>query len=526
MADDAGFEKVDHDAGFEKTSPDKNGTVSPPGVVERLKTGFMDPVYGAAQIGARMAPEGAIPTDFEEYRKDLEKTVDTNVSEREKAYRAKQKNDGVDWARLAGSVANPLQYVGLLGGAPGAAIGGAMGAVLAPEIDTANFIAHKAKESLFGAAFGTAATVGGTALGKTISPLIGKAAQELMSRGVQLTPGQLAGGILRRAEEAAKSFPILGSFIRGAEGRSIESFNKSVVDQAMEPIGEKLPSVITAGRSAIDYAHGRISKAYDDLLPKMNFTLDNQFATDMANIRLLAGEMPKQNTKQFETILKNRVEQRMPNGTMDGKSLKAVESDLTRLVADFKHSSDAGQRQLGERLDEVRGTLRSALERQNPDAAPVLQKINSAYAMFARVEGAAARRATSQGIFTPTDLLATIKSSDKTARKGAFARGDALMQEYAEFGQSLLPNKMPDSGTTERALWDMLGIGTAVVKPEIPAALFAASLPYTKAGTAAVSKIANPGPTRKAIGGAVQSASPFAAPAAGAAGSDAFGGGT
>jgi hypothetical protein len=44
-----------------------------------------------------------------------------------------------------------------------------------------------------------------------------------------------------------------------------------------------------------------------------------------------------------------------------------------------------------------------------------------------------------------------VREMDPTLRKGAYARGDALMQDLADAGKSVLGNKVPDSGTTFRS---------------------------------------------------------------------------
>lgn len=485
--------------------------------LQRFGHGAMDPIYGAAQLGVRMsdpASEIGLALAGPEGEKDRAahiKSMDETVRKREEDIQSRRPIEDIgktDWWRVGGSIPTSMAMsapaMGLGPIAGGAAAG--LTSALTQPVTRGDYAAEKTKDALFGTAFGGAFGAGGKFISGTVAPTVREVAKHLMDAGVELTPGQIAGGILRRAEEAAKSFPILGSFIRGAEGRSIETFDKAVINQALEPIGEKLPSAAKAGHDAVAYANLRLSEAYDNLLPKMNFHMDQQFASDLSNLRTLVTEMPKSQAEQFENILQNRVAKRLgPSGTMDGRTLKQVESELTEIGSQYRSSSDAAQRQLGTALGEVRTIIRDALERQNPQQADELRKINSAYAMFTRVQGAAGNRATSQGVFTPADLLRAIKQQDRTVRKGQFARGDALMQDFAEFGQTVLPGKMPDSGTPERAMWDAMGI--ARLPMAIP--LGAASIPYTRPGTMAIQKFAQPGPAREAIGAGIRQASPM-----------------
>ncbi len=225
----------------------------------------------------------------------------------------------------------------------------------------------------------------------------------------------------------------------------------------------------------------------------------------------------------------------MPTGTMDGETLKRVESELGHFAGEYRSSSDAAQRQLATAFDETRSILRQAVARQNPEGASRLKDINAAYAMLARIEPASYRRLGSQGVFTPMDLLASVRSGDRTVRHRDFAHGDALMQQFAETGQRVLAKDLPDSGTTERALWDAvirgltgLGIlggagGTAAVHAAgvgLPAtaALGAMVGPYTRVGGEAVRKYVTPGAARQAIGGAPATLGTYASPAAAAFG--------
>lgn len=475
-----------------------------------MEGAVMDPIMGTKQLYQHLigTPEAA-------------KESDTQVQQREQ--RLSDQGAGEDdLVRTAGRMV-PSAALGAaampLGGIAGGAAGGALGEAMMPIADTNKFGEAKMNKMLLGTAFGGlgggVAKVGGAIVGPTIR----EAAAELMKKGVKLTPGQIAGGIMRRAEEAAKDVPVLGSFIRGAEGRSIESFNRATIDMALEPIGVKLPASAAPGREAVSYAKLRLDDAYDNLLPKMQLTMDTNLASDIGNIRFLAAEMPKPQLEQFETILQNRLSNRFArnSGVLDGSTLKQVESELGKIGSQYRSSADAAQRELGHFVDETRFAVRDALERQNPAQAEELKKINKAYALFTRIEGAAGRRAGSEGVFTPADLLQAVKNADKSVRKGQFARGDALMQDFAEFANAVLPSKMPNSGTTEHAMWQLLagaGAGGLLISPKVAAGMVGGVAPYTKIGQNVINATNQPGPTRQAIGGAI---SKSAAPAGAAA---------
>jgi hypothetical protein len=161
---------------------------APAGKMERIGQGLMDPVYGAAQIGARMTEPGeeiggAIlgdePIRAEQKAKQL-KTVDTAVQEREKGIQAKrppEQRGTTDWLRLGGSVPTTMALAPpVLGGIPGAVAAGAMSAAIQPEPDTENFGKHKAADVAIGGGIGGVAglvakpiSYGVSALGKYIA---------------------------------------------------------------------------------------------------------------------------------------------------------------------------------------------------------------------------------------------------------------------------------------------------------------------------------------------------------------------
>jgi hypothetical protein len=100
------------------------------------------------------------------------------------------------------------------------------------------------------------------------------------------------------------------------------------------------------------------------------------------------------------------------------------------------------------------------------------------------------------GIFTPSQFLsAGVKRSDRTVRKGAFARGEAWNQDLAEKAKDVLTQTVPDTGSGGRAAMAgglsglMASGGLSAINPyaAIPAATLGGlyALGMTKGGRAA-----------------------------------------
>jgi hypothetical protein len=395
----------------------------------------------------------------------------------------------MDWMRTAGNIAAVAPVVAMLPqsttlagnvitGAASGAISGALQPVTTP---TEDFAGEKMKQIGWGAAAGAAAAPITAFLARIIQPQTAEAVKGLNAEGVRTTVGQTTGGAAKRVEEAMASVPILGDVIRGAERRSIEDFNRAAYNRALAPIGEKIDAKGLVGREGIAAVEGKLSAAYDAILPKMKVQIDQQLSGELANIQQMALSLGKDRAAQFSEIVKQQITDKATGaGLMSGETLKQVESELGRRVRGYMGSAEFDTRQLGDALREAQAALRRAVERQNPAEAPALQAINEGWANFVRLQSAASMLGAKDGVFSPAQLLNAVKSADRSVRKGAFARGDALMQDLAEQGQQVLGKTVPDSGTPFRTL-AALGAGGAI-EPTMATAAGVAMLPYTTAG--------------------------------------------
>lgn len=399
---------------------------------------------------------------------------------------------GIGVARAAGAVpaiAGALQAFSaarpvLSGIAAGAGTGAAQGA-LEPTATGDSRLGNMAIGAGIGAAGGAIPGL----LARVVKPSSSDDVARLVNEGVRLTPGQATGGALKRIEDAATSVPVVGDVIKRAQTRGIEDFNRAGFNRALAPIGEKVGKDFNIGREGIAAVESKIGAAYDRALNKIvRVDLDDQFGAEVGKLVGMTAELGEGPAKQFGAILKNRVLDKItPAGTMSAETMKAVESELGRQVRQWSGSSDAAQRGLASALREVQSSLRGAVERSaGPAAAGDLKAANTAWANFVRIQDAASRLGAKDGVFTPAQLLNAVKSGDKSVRKSAFARGDALMQDLAESAKNVMPSSVPDSGTASR-IFTGGGIGGLLgnamgVEPSTMALAASAMLPYTKFG--------------------------------------------
>lgn len=353
-------------------------------------------------------------------------------------------------------------------------------------------------------------------IARVVSPKVAPVVQRLKDYGVLMTPGQIlgatnskVGGMLKGVEDRLTGVPFLGDVVTGARRRSVETFNRAALNQSLKPIGKSLPKGGPIGNEGIAKVERELGKAYDEVLPKLNAVGDTRFADDLVKIHAKAKTMAPDRAKQFDAILNDLGRFWKPGNSITGKDLKAIESRLGERIRNYGSGADPDARDLANILGEVQSSLRSMAARQNPSQAAKLKAINAGWAQFTRLQKAASS-ATKDGVFTPNQLSVAARVMDKSGRKAATARGDALMQRFAQDAQSVLPSSVPDSGTAGRL---MMGLGVGgYFNPATAAAGGAAMLPYTKGGQKAFEWLltGRQGPVAKSIADYIRLTAPVA----------------
>lgn len=355
------------------------------------------------------------------------------------------------WGNLTGNVIGTLPVVAGMGPLSGGAVTGAL-------TSNAKTPGGLALDSVLGAAGGKVADGAVGFVKGLISPTVSDSAKMLLNEGVGLTPGQIAGGGLKRAEDGATSIPIFGDIIKNAQARSLTDFNRAAINRSLTPIGEQLPAHLPAGYDAVDYAHQALSNAYDKLVPSLTAKADQPFMDNVKNLQGLAQNLTPDYANKFNSILQNEVLGRFApqTGVISGESLKEAESQLGQQASRFGKIQDGHAQDYADAVRELQSQLRGLVQRQNPTVADQLGAINTGWANLVRVESAAGRQGATGGIFTPAQLQGAARAADNSVRKSASARGSALMQDLAGAGKEVLPSSVPDSGSPYRHAMEAL----------------------------------------------------------------------
>lgn len=470
--------------------------------LDKIKFGMMDPINGGAQLLTNALPKGLVDAGNRANNWLADKTglvarlpeggVDQQVREQQAEYDARRAaggESGFDGYRALGGFAATLPLALATGGAGasvglagrvgiGAAQGGAASA-LAPVASESDYWSEKGKQVATGAALGGALAPALGAVARVISPNATRNTnlQLLKDEGVRPTIGQALGGRWNAAEEKLQSLPIVGDAISLARGRSLEQFNRAAVNRASGKVGTKVEQV---GHEGVREAGDAISDAYGEALSKISgVQLDGQFNNGLMQLRSLSQglttEMRNKFDRAVDQVLLRKVSR---NGSILPDDYKAIDSELGNLASRYGKSSVASEQELGDAMKELRSMLQHQMVRSNPQVAAELKAADTGWANLVRVEGAAKAGKNAEGVFTPAQLNQAIQGADQSVRKRAVARGSALMQDLGNAGQSVLGNKVPNSGTWDRAAYGVGALASGAISPVIPGALIGGGLAY------------------------------------------------
>lgn len=301
----------------------------------------------------------------------------------------------------------------------------------------------------------------------------------LLSRmGVDLTPGQMTGGLLKRVEDGLTSVPILGDAIRGAQRRTLESFDNTAINRALEPVGETLTAAQSAGRQGMVNARAVEREAYNTALQNVAVDVaDETLGQAFGNIRRAAG-LTRDVRSSLNSTLDNILEQ--ADGVIDGDTWKRVDSQLAAAARAAGKGADSAPEKaaLRDRLTEARQAWRDLLGRTDEAALEAVSNADAASAALRIVRkassdvGSAARG----GDASPQTLNRAVAASGADGGAG-YSQGSRLLQDLTDPAMRVLPSSVPDSGTPLRSLLSVGGIGggaaMAGANPAIPAAIIA-----------------------------------------------------
>lgn len=404
----------------------------------------------------------------------------------------------------------------------GAAIGAASGATAPVDPASQNYWGEKGQQALTGGAWGAGGAALANALGGIVGGANGAAQRRLADAGVTMTPGQILGGGAARTEEKLTSVPILGDFIKNAQQRSVQSFNRASYDNALEPLGQTLPRDIPIGSEAVQAVRNRIGQVYQSIEPRANFVADQNFNADVGAIRNNLAQTAPATLQQFDNIVQNQVTNKLQHGyVLDGRQWGNTRSEISTMARNQTlGNATPDNRALAGALGELNDAINAGVGRSSPpDVLPDLARANAAYARYKQIENAAGSAGASNNgnVFTAAQFQNAIRRGSTSGQK---ATNSGLNAQFGADAQDVLGAKYPNSGTPGRAaIMAALGAlgGHAVLPPGVATPAIGAgalaALPYTGLGQRATQALLMARPQfSQPVGQFIrESGSPFAA---------------
>ena len=512
-------------------------TAEPSTHLGRIFHGVMDPVMGAGQIAAHMGMDKVNQAIDKLGIPGLPKAIPydeamANRSGQYQASRAAAGSTGFDWDRLAGNVgaaALPMGPALRAASIPGrmalGAGGGAASGALQP-VESGDFGHEKRKQVLTGAAAGAAGPVVGQVAKQVVAPRINDAARYLAEKGVNLTPGMAFGKTAKSIEDRLTSIPLVGDVMKSGQRRAMESFNRVAANDALAPIGEKLPGSVKTGRALTSYVEDRLSQRYDRLLPKLKADLHSAVPSgsllpttpggqvvqtfegqirDLQQMVRQAGFAPAKASELNRFIDTKVLGKFTPQGKADGKTIKTIQEEL-RLEINRLKQGGSDDRDMAAALKQVRAHFDDMIERVNPGQKAELDKINAGWSGFKRLQRAGAGILKDNEPFTPAGYSRAVRSLDRSKDKSAYGRRSAPGQTLSDAASQVMPSQYPDSGSIGRYLLDAgllggaqhFGAGAALgAHPLAAAGLGAGASLYTQPGMALLRQYLTPSQFRE-----------------------------
>jgi hypothetical protein len=360
-----------------------------------------------------------------------------------------------------------------------------------------------------------AGLVGDVALGTGMGALTGAgmAKEQADIPGQAVVGGLFGGGVTAGLSGAGR---LLAPNIRpeaGAREQQYEKFNTAAYNKVLRNLNPTLKVPDNAvGRDAYRFVEDAIGAQYQAVVPKLRIEYSPRVdqAFEAVKNRYAKGKLPPSLQKEFAGYVDALKSDFSANQVLPGTRAQAIKQDLGEMANSYS-TAQGSERLLANAYRDLQGLYMNLMKNQNPKYAKDLNKADTAFKDFVRVQTAMAKTRGEEGIFTPAQLEAAVRQTDRSARKGAFARGAAPMQKLSGTATSVLGSKVPDSGTAARGMTGALLTGGATyVDPMMGALTGLATLPYYKYGEKAMFA-----PRNETFAEAVQrarSASPFAVP--------------
>jgi hypothetical protein len=382
---------------------------------------------------------------------------------------------------------------------------------------TANELSDVPQDALFGAGLGGVGSKLISGAGKVIAPKVSNLVKKTMSRGNNLTPGQMVGGIANTLEQK------FGSVIPGiktARSRTIEKFNKEVAEDILKPIGVVLPPSIKSNSQASQFITKEISKSYNDAYNGMKLNITPEFKQSLKEVVKNSGLIGKSKQKLNSEINKiiNTINNKSVKGSgknkktiingIKGENIKNVSKNIKQRIAAFRKSTNTDESPLENPLRDVATIFKNNMVKQNPINGKKLLDTDAVYGKVVSFQTAVGK-GTKTGLFSPNQLnLSATEGANAISKRISKANQTGVLQKIANEAEEVLGDFVPDSGTAGNLAINSVVAG--FIDPLVLGGFLTAEMAYSKPIIKLVNQYVRSGGSRQGLRKFLESYSPTA----------------
>lgn len=283
-----------------------------------------------------------------------------------------------------------------------------------------------------------------------------KEAAYLMSRGVDLSPGQMnPNSALGQIEESARALPIVGQVVDAARNRGSDQFRRLVAEESLAP-GARLR---TNSSDPVDlaadvyqgfgqaYAPGKGYPVGAKIMSATGPDVPLTKAFDAVGKKARTGLLEPERLNAVAVAkgqLNEVIKQARQGGGLDSADLLNLRSMIREQVRAADTTSMAG-RATRDLYRDIEARITQALESQlPPDAIKAIRAADAQYGKYKVLEDATSRGGTKVTGMTAYDLAQAVKQSTP---KGSYARGGGGdMRQLADAGVETFTARQPMTG--------------------------------------------------------------------------------
>lgn len=368
----------------------------------------------------------------------------------------------------------------------------------------------RGENTLVGGVLGVGGKAVGDLVGRGIKGIVAKnprlaalpqAIRDKLTLGMTADKDTLMGRIASATEEKAQSILFAGDLIRMMRNKARGAYRDDVVERGA-PKGFTPQGRDT--REKMASAYDEYKKRYGAALDGHQITPSQLFEQQVAKITnnprsgLSAREQEEVREKvmaYYRDMYHGNSPNTGPAGTAavlqggqrgtpisaDAKNAKEFEAFLTSMGAQAAKSQSPTAQGMEQMYRDLERAWSVSYRRQLPSSSRLATKeLDETYPLHKTTERAASYTGNDYGDFTPSQMVQAVRARTPTSR---FARGQGVHQEEASVARDALLDRVPNSGTADRAI--ALGsLAPAILDPVSTATTLGVGVPMmvTKGG--------------------------------------------